>query len=39
MVDRAVQLRPATDHFLRQDAATVAPISQSLAALAMLVAP
>ena len=39
VVDRAVQLKPAIDHFLRQDAATVAPISQSLAALAMLVAP
>jgi flagellum-specific ATP synthase len=39
LVDRAVQLKPAIDHFLRQDAATVAPISQSLAALAMLVAP
>jgi flagellum-specific ATP synthase len=38
-VDRAVHLRAAIDHFLRQDAATVAPISQSLAALAMLVAP
>jgi flagellum-specific ATP synthase len=39
VVDRAVQLKPAIDHFLRQSAATVAPISQSLAALAMLVAP
>jgi flagellum-specific ATP synthase len=39
LVDRAVQLRPATDHFLRQDVNTIAPISQSLAALAMLVAP
>jgi len=39
LVDRAVQLKAATDHFLRQDAATIAPISQSLAALAMLVAP
>ena len=39
VVDRAVQLKAATDHFLRQDAANVAPISQSLAALAMLVAP
>ena len=39
MVDRAVQLKAAIDHFLRQDVATVAPISQSLAALAMLVAP
>lgn len=38
-VDRAVQLQPAIDLFLRQDAATVAPISQSLAALATLVAP
>jgi hypothetical protein len=32
-------LKPAIDHFLRQDATTVAAISQSLAALAMLVAP
>jgi flagellum-specific ATP synthase len=39
VVDRAVQLKPAIDHFLRQDATTVAAISQSLAALAMLVAP
>ena len=39
VVDRAVHLKAAIDHFLRQDAATVAPISQSLAALAMLVAP
>lgn len=39
VVDRAVQLKAAIDHFLRQDAATVAPISQSLTALAMLVAP
>jgi len=39
LVDRAVQLRPAIDHFLRQDATTVAPIAQSLAGLAMLVAP
>jgi flagellum-specific ATP synthase len=39
LVDRAVQLKAATDHFLRQDATTIAPISQSLAALAMLVAP
>ena len=38
-VDRAVQLKTAIDHFLRQDVATVAPISQSLAALATLVAP
>ena len=38
-VDRAVKLKPALDHFLRQDATTVAPISQSLAAMAMLVAP
>ncbi len=38
-VDRAISLKPAIDHFLRQDAATVAPISQSLAALATLVAP
>jgi flagellum-specific ATP synthase len=39
VVDRAVQLKAAIDHFLRQDATTVAPISQSLTALAMLVAP
>jgi hypothetical protein len=32
-------LKPAMDHFLRQDATTVAPITQSLAAMAMLVAP
>jgi flagellum-specific ATP synthase len=38
-VDRAVKLKPAMDHFLRQDATTVAPITQSLAAMAMLVAP
>ncbi|HET9058752.1 MAG TPA: FliI/YscN family ATPase [Acidimicrobiales bacterium] len=38
-VDRAVQLKAAIDLFLRQDAATVAPISQSVAALATLVAP
>lgn len=38
-VDRSVQLKAAIDHFLRQEAATVAPLSQSLAALAMLVAP
>jgi flagellum-specific ATP synthase len=38
-VDRAVKLKPALDHFLRQDASTVAPITQSLAAMAMLVAP
>ena len=38
-VDRAVKLQPALDHFLRQDATTVAPITQSLAAMAMLVAP
>jgi flagellum-specific ATP synthase len=39
LVDRAVQLKPAIDHFLRQDAATAAPIAESLAALAMVVAP
>jgi flagellum-specific ATP synthase len=39
VVDRAVHLRAAIDHFLRQDATTVAPIAQSLTALAMLVAP
>jgi flagellum-specific ATP synthase len=39
VVDRAVQLKAAIDHFLRQSAATVAPISQSLTALATLVAP
>jgi flagellum-specific ATP synthase len=38
-VDRAVQLRAAIEHFLRQDVSTVAPISQSLAALATLVSP
>lgn len=39
LVDRSVQLRPAIDHFLRQDVANVAPVAQSLSALAMLVAP
>jgi flagellum-specific ATP synthase len=39
LVDRSVQLKPAIDHFLRQDVTSVAPIAQSLAALAMLVAP
>ena len=39
LVDRAVQLRAAMDHFLRQDAANIAPIEESLAALAMLAAP
>ncbi len=39
VVDRAVQLRAAIDLFLRQDAATVAPLAQSQAALATLVAP
>jgi flagellum-specific ATP synthase len=39
LVDRSVQLKPAIDHFLRQDSSNVAPISQSLAALALLVAP
>jgi flagellum-specific ATP synthase len=39
LVDRAVQLKPAIDHFLRQDAASIAPLGQSTAALAMLVAP
>ncbi|HTW09112.1 MAG TPA: FliI/YscN family ATPase [Acidimicrobiales bacterium] len=38
-VDRAIQLKAATDLFLRQEVATVAPVAQSLAALAMLVAP
>lgn len=38
-VDRAVQLKAAMDLFLRQDAATAAPIDESMAALAMLVAP
>lgn len=39
LVDRAVHLRAAIDLFLRQDVNTVAPIEQSMAALAMLVAP
>ena len=39
LVDRAVQLKPAIDMFLRQDVATVAPLSESLAALEMLVSP
>ena len=39
LVDRAVQLRAAIDHFLRQDVGSMAPISECLAALAMLVAP
>jgi len=39
LVDRALQLKPATDLFLRQDASAVAPISESMAALAMLTAP
>ena len=38
-VDRAVQLKAAIDHFLRQEVSTVAPLSQSLAALKMVVAP
>jgi flagellum-specific ATP synthase len=37
-VDRAIQLKAAIDHFLRQDAKSVAPIAQSLAGLATLVA-
>ncbi|MGC8625992.1 MAG: FliI/YscN family ATPase [Acidimicrobiales bacterium] len=36
-VDRAVQLNPAINHFLRQSPETVAPLSQSLAGLATLV--
>jgi flagellum-specific ATP synthase len=39
VVDRAVQLKAAIELFLRQDAAAVAPVSQSLAALATLVTP
>jgi flagellum-specific ATP synthase len=39
LVDRSVQLRAAIDHFLRQDVANIAPISESLAALAMLASP
>jgi flagellum-specific ATP synthase len=39
LVDRSVQLRAAIDHFLRQDVGTIAPISESLAALAMLAKP
>ena len=39
LVDRAVLLQPAIEHFLRQHVGTVAPISQSQAALALLAAP
>jgi flagellum-specific ATP synthase len=39
LVDRSIQLRAATEHFLRQDVSTIAPVTQSLAALAMLAAP
>ena len=39
LVDRSVQLRAAIDHFLRQDVTNIAPISESLAALAMLASP
>ncbi|MGD0808175.1 MAG: FliI/YscN family ATPase [Acidimicrobiales bacterium] len=39
LVDRSVQLRAAIDHFLRQDVGSIAPISESLAALAMLGSP
>jgi flagellum-specific ATP synthase len=39
VVDRSVQLRAAIEHFLRQDVANIAPISESLAALAMLAKP
>jgi flagellum-specific ATP synthase len=39
VVDRSVQLRGAIDHFLRQDVTNIAPISESLAALAMLASP
>jgi flagellum-specific ATP synthase len=39
LVDRSVQLRAAIDHFLRQDVGNVAPIAESLAALAMLAKP
>ncbi len=39
VVDRAVQLRAAIDHFLRQEVANIAPIAESLAALGMLASP
>ena len=39
LVDRSVLLKAAIEHFLRQDASTIAPISESLAGLALLVAP
>jgi flagellum-specific ATP synthase len=39
VVDRSVQLRAAMEHFLRQDVTNIAPISESLAALAMLAKP
>ena len=39
VVDRSVQLRAAIDHFLRQEVGNIAPISESLAALAMLAKP
>jgi flagellum-specific ATP synthase len=39
VVDRSVQLRAAIEHFLRQDVTNIAPISESLAALAMLAKP
>ncbi|HTV10772.1 MAG TPA: FliI/YscN family ATPase [Acidimicrobiales bacterium] len=39
LVDRAIQLKAATDLFLRQDVSTIAPVSESQLALATLVAP
>lgn len=39
LVDRAVQLRPAIDRFLRQDVTTPAPLSETQVALATVVAP
>ena len=39
LVDRAVQIRPAIDRLLRQGTGEAAPISETLAALALVVAP
>jgi flagellum-specific ATP synthase len=39
VVDRAVQLQPAIDRFLRQDMDERAPLAETRAALAMVVAP
>lgn len=39
LVDRAAQLRPAIDRFLRQDVTTPAPLSETQVALATVVAP